>query len=62
MVGKVHLCGVCGAVGGGVLAGSPVEPEPVRIWVLNRSHITGFGLPDSVDPAQYPDINLDIRL
>ena len=39
-----------------------LEPEPDRIWNLNRSHITGSGLPDSVDPAQYPDINPDIRL
>ena len=39
-----------------------LEPEPDRIWILNRSHITGSGLPDSVDPAQYPDINPDIRL
>ena len=42
--------------------GSGLEPEPDRIWILNRSHITGSGLPDSVDPAQYPDINPDIRL
>ena len=39
-----------------------VEPEPDRIWILNRSHITGSGLPDSVDPAQYPDINPYIQL
>ena len=38
-----------------------LEPEPDRIWILNRSHITGSGLPDSVDPAQYPDNNPDIR-
>ena len=35
-----------------------VEPEPDRIWILNWSHITGSGLPDSVDPAQYPDLDL----
>ena len=39
-----------------------LEPEPDRIWILNRSHITRSGLPDSVDPAQYLDKNLDIRL
>ena len=47
---------------GGVKVALAVEPEPDRIWILNQSHITGSGLPDSVDPAQYPDINPDIRL
>ena len=46
----MHLCGLT------------VEPEPDRIWTLNRSHITESGLPDSVDPAQYSDINPDILL
>ena len=41
---------------------SQLEPEPDRIWTLNRSHITGSGLPDSVDPAQYQDKNPDIQL
>ena len=35
-----------------------VEPEPDRIWTLNRSHITGSGLRIQLDLAQYPDINL----
>ena len=39
-----------------------LEPEPDRTWTLNRSHITGSDFPDSVDPAQYLDINPDIRL
>ena len=39
-----------------------LEPEPDQTWILNQNHITGSSLPDSVDPAQYPNINPDIRL
>ena len=47
---------------GAALGSQAAQPEPDRIWILNRSHITGSGLPDSVDPAQYPDKNPDIWL